>query len=460
MNYKQHMNHKQKSARARIKKIMITTGLVVGISAIGVTDIIQPLTQHMTTTVQASEITDFTYKVVDGTVTITGYNGGPVVTIPAEIDGLPVTRIGDNAFERKGLTEVHFEGENLTYIGYNAFTENNLTEFHMPNSVTSTGSYIISGNKNIETLTVSSGLKSIGGNTFRFAGIKNVVIPEGVETIGIYAFYENQLTEVTIPSTVSNIEDSAFATNKIANAYFVGDRTVIAYNAFQSNSGIIINAPDPSTAKQHAEARGYLYMPWAAPEPEPEPEPEAPVLNPGEAGSSTGKATEDGYVQENDLSANIMGGGLLLGNIDITNFGDIAITDKAETYFASINNPLNVKDLRGNQEGWELSVSATAMASENHALPNGSLTLDGVDTITSGSASAENIPVKKLVDRTIIDDGSVLIAKAEKGTGAGEFDIAFKENAIGLTVDPQTAKTGEYHSTMTWTLASTPTSGN
>ena len=43
----------------------------------------------------------FTYTVNNGTITITGYtcSGSGAVTIPGTLGGLPVTIIGDGAFE-------------------------------------------------------------------------------------------------------------------------------------------------------------------------------------------------------------------------------------------------------------------------------------------------------------------------------------------------------------------------
>lgn len=96
---------------------------------------------------------EFEYIVKDGNVIITHYIGsGKTVTIPAKIDGLVVTTIGDRAFANDpteiispsaGLYAVYFEeGSQLTTIEYRAFYNcYNLCKIYViPASVTSFGS--------------------------------------------------------------------------------------------------------------------------------------------------------------------------------------------------------------------------------------------------------------------------------------------------------------------------------
>src|SRR5882672_2601425 len=68
----------------------------------------------------------WSYTTNNGTITITGYTGpGGTVNIPGTINNLPVTKIGDNAF--------------------NVFLGNTSpTSVTMPDSVTSIGSFVFS----------------------------------------------------------------------------------------------------------------------------------------------------------------------------------------------------------------------------------------------------------------------------------------------------------------------------
>ena len=83
----------------------------------------------------------------NATITITGYTGpGGAVTIPSEINNLPVTSIGDRAFHYcTGLTSVT-----------------------IPNSVTSIGSGAFTNCIRLTSVTLGNGVTSIGDNAFGF----------------------------------------------------------------------------------------------------------------------------------------------------------------------------------------------------------------------------------------------------------------------------------------------------
>jgi hypothetical protein len=127
----------------------------------------------------------------NGAVTITGFNGpGSAVIIPDTINGLPVTSIGDGAFD------------------YSA----GLSSVTMGNGITSIGAFAFLGCSNLISITVSSRVTNIADLTFQNCiGLAHVAIPDGVTTIGANAFSGCiSLTDVTIPDSVTNIADWAF----------------------------------------------------------------------------------------------------------------------------------------------------------------------------------------------------------------------------------------------------------
>ena len=110
--------------------------------------------------------------------------------IPAEINGVKITGIGERAFYGcSGLTSIEIP-EGVTSIGVSAFYGcSGLTSIEIPEGVTSIGSsafYLCSGLTSIE---IPEGVTSIGSSAFYgCSGLTSIEIPQGVTSIGDYAF--------------------------------------------------------------------------------------------------------------------------------------------------------------------------------------------------------------------------------------------------------------------------------
>ena len=135
---------------------------------------------------------DFSSEPIDGgrAVRITRYTGSEwTANIPPRIQNLPVTEIGNSAFEHRNLISVTIPNS-VTTIGHRAFANNQLTQLTIPNSVT-----------------------TIGSGAFGVNQLTQVTIGNSVTMIRSLAFINNQLSQVTIPNSVTEIEDRAFDEN-------------------------------------------------------------------------------------------------------------------------------------------------------------------------------------------------------------------------------------------------------
>lgn len=92
----------------------------------------------------------FRYKLEGSNAVITGFSGSStLVSIPASLDGHPVTAIGERAFEGQSITAVVLP-EGLESIGWFAFYGcKTLIDVTIPNSVSSIGYAVFDGCPNV-----------------------------------------------------------------------------------------------------------------------------------------------------------------------------------------------------------------------------------------------------------------------------------------------------------------------
>ena len=190
---------------------------------------------------------DYEYTVSNGAATITDYLGSDtVITIPSKINGYPVKKIGNHAFEScYSLTSVTIPNS-VTSIGEIAFRYCadlasvvipdsvkiigdcaffgclGLKTIELGHSVTSIGNSTFWGCSSLTDITIPNGVKSIGDSAFSGCSLTEITIPDTVTNIGDYAFYSCDLTSVTIPNSVKYFGESIFEQSNLQNLYYEG----------------------------------------------------------------------------------------------------------------------------------------------------------------------------------------------------------------------------------------------
>lgn len=172
--------------------------------------------------------------------------------IPDELNGYPVTSIGDYAF----------------------YGCSSLEEICIPDSVTSMGFNPFTGCEKLKEIKVSPEhpiFASIDGVLFNKTEKKLIcypeaieeneyAIPDGILVIGESAFADCKLKEILIPDSVTVIEDNAFwSASFIREITIPGSVTSIGGRAFYACDYIILRVERNSYAEQYVKEYDYEY---------------------------------------------------------------------------------------------------------------------------------------------------------------------------------------------------------
>ena len=226
----------------RISKIIagIMAFCIMGMACPVVNGVSDKITAYASSETEYTEGTyeHLTYKNYGDYIEISGCDElATYVIIPSEIDGVPVTGIGNSAFYYcKGLISVTIP-DSVTSIGDFAFGScTSLVSVNIPDSVKSIGEYalydtpwfkgkqqqnplvivndiLIDGSTCSGDIIIPDGITSI--SDFAFSGcteLTSIIIPDSIESIGIGVFSEcTGLISVTIPDSVAIIDEMAFS---------------------------------------------------------------------------------------------------------------------------------------------------------------------------------------------------------------------------------------------------------
>lgn len=158
---------------------------------------------------------EFEYKQIDdGTFCVSGYMGDEAaVEVPAAVDGVPVTVIGDGVF--KGHPE--------------------LTELRLPDCVTDLGEFVFDGCENLRELKLPASLARLWGYTFVRCGLESLELPKDVRSIPPFCFKDcKNLKRVVCGTGMRTIHAWAFGGCDELDQVICGPQVKLHPQAFES----------------------------------------------------------------------------------------------------------------------------------------------------------------------------------------------------------------------------------
>ena len=181
------------------------------------------------------------------------YSGAAVnVIVPPEIDGVPVTRIGDYAFNEGNLNIYQAVlPDTVKEIGYGCFR----------------GSYV-------ESVILPEGLVKIDGDAFTYVSVAEFTLPASLKEVGSEAFSDMKIGALTFAGTsVPEMPADAFEDAKI-------EQVLLGWNATdadiaQAQTALAALGIDAPVGRAVQPLPRLTPRPAATPTPEPTPEPTA-----------------------------------------------------------------------------------------------------------------------------------------------------------------------------------------
>lgn len=190
------------------KKIVTIIGIVM-------LSIIVSVLSENTLEVFALENENYRYTIdeTNKTVTIEAYTGEEKeVTVPAQIDGYPVTILDGAFYKDTDVQKVILPNTIKEITGWTFYYCTNLKEVVLSENLTIITQQVFSGCSKLEKINLPDSLREIGNSAFSACGLlKEIKIPSGIKKIPDGLFYGcTSLVSVSLPTGIESIGTEAF----------------------------------------------------------------------------------------------------------------------------------------------------------------------------------------------------------------------------------------------------------
>lgn len=379
-------------------------------------------------------------------ITATSSTATGIVRVPSEIDGLPVTTAGDNAFAGNTRITVVELPDTMKYIGKGAFQgDTKLEEVNIPEGVTAIKDETFLNCTSLMKVNFPKSLQSIGVRAFYNCDLRynqgGILLSDNISKIGAQAFEnckylravrfpksltvleegvfygcENLLT-LTIPETIEKISARSLPSGIKSFTVENPDCEIDRFAVMGDTSNIRITAKENSKVQEQAETYGFKFAVLLP-----------PILIKGDANGDGDFAISDVVTLQNY----IIGKGEIKNPmaVDFTGDGVIDVFDLCLMKKAIVEAMIDIDPLPP-APAMSLNLTADIKSAE----------VDGKDA-DEAFVNGQTSFALELFKNTVEEDKNVLVspysvvqALAMTGNGADSITKEEMENVIGGGID-------------------------
>ena len=194
-------------------------------------------------TANTDDIFQMTVKNHLDTINTKSANSQTSYTVPGEIEGIPVTEIGDKAFSSAAVSCITIP-DSITKIDSNAFYSSSVSRIVLSKNITEIGDYAFYDCKNLTEIALPDNIQKIGDYAFASSGLKNIKLPLSLEFLGSNAFYDSAVQAIDI--TYNN----KINYDNINSSY---------HQYFNTNTKICLTIPDGTDLNSNDYFTQFLY---------------------------------------------------------------------------------------------------------------------------------------------------------------------------------------------------------
>lgn len=161
-------------------------------------------------------------------------------------------------------------GQEVFKINSSWDKNNSIQKITLPESLEEIGDSAFENMKNLKSIIIPAGVRTIGDRAFMGSGLEQITIATGVEMIGKEVFVKTPLTEVKLPATVKTIGDKAFqACGNLRDLYIpngdakLGEEILGTYDtgsAWGRPAGVYVHTPADSQVAKYMQQYSGVFV--------------------------------------------------------------------------------------------------------------------------------------------------------------------------------------------------------